>query len=125
MCKLCLQHQATRECWALGKGSNCTINWCDEAHHEMLHQALNNRPKAAEPLGSVRCMLLTGHGIDPGSVQPSAQEKAAERDPRCKLLLGLGIDRDTMEVKKRMLEAGDWRNGGSPARAAGGEEQQG
>jgi hypothetical protein len=90
---------AMRECWASGKSSNCTINWCDEEHHEMLDQALNNRPKAAEPKGSARCRLLTGLGIDLGYVQPSAQEKAAKRDPRCELLLGLGIYPDTMEVK--------------------------
>jgi hypothetical protein len=90
--KPCLQHLATREGWAL-----------DKAHHEMLHQALNNRPKAIEPTGSARCRLLTGLGTGPGSVQPNAQEKGVKRDPRCELLLGLGIgDPDTMEVKVRM-----------------------
>ncbi len=73
----------------------------DKAHHEMLHQALNNRPKAIEPTGSARCRLLTGLSTGPGSVQPNAQEKAVKRDPWCELLLGLGIDPDTMEVKVR------------------------
>jgi hypothetical protein len=40
----------------------------------------------------------TGLGIDPVSVQPSALEKAAKSDLRRELLLGLGIDPDTMEV---------------------------
>ncbi len=91
----------------------------------MLHQALNNQPKAIGPTGSARCRLLTGLGIDPGSVQPSAQEKLAKRDQRCELLLGLEIDPDIMEVKVKMQEPGDWHNGGSQARAAGGEELQG
>ncbi len=43
------------------------------------------------------------------------------------MLLGLGIDpdSDTMEVKVKMQEPEEQRNGGPPAEAVGGEEQRG
>jgi hypothetical protein len=43
-------------------------------------------------------------------------EKAAEADQRRELLMGLGIDPDTMEVKVRSYKLGSSPNGGSSAK---------
>jgi hypothetical protein len=123
LCRLCLWHLSEKECCALGKIPNCNVRGCSNPHHEMLHADIKGQQAAEEPASDVSCNLLTGLGIDPGSVQRTEPEKAANNDPRHKLQLGLGIDPDTMEVKARVCKPKGQPDHGSSAKEAGGEEQ--
>jgi hypothetical protein len=107
----------------LNRTSDCTINRCGKPHHKMLHKAFKDEEEARKPPGDARCKLKAGLCIDPESVRPEALEKAAKTDSRRELLMGLGIDPDTMEVRTRPHEPERGPGGGTLARMAGGEER--
>jgi hypothetical protein len=93
LCLFCLRHPMNRECWTLNMEPSCTINGCGKPHHEMLHEAL----KAEEHSALAQAAL-------PTAVQMGRPPAAAGEVPapvthlKRKLLKGLGIDPNTLEV---------------------------
>ncbi len=96
LCLFCLRHPIGRECWSMGKWPNCTIDGCGKQHHEMLHEVL----KAGKP------SVPTKKTESPSGQLAAAAGGVPAPPAYLKLLEGLGIDPDTLEVRIRVQGQG-------------------